>query len=209
MRLYLLKKADLLFGINHSRGYFGTSVKNEYATASAYEDVLQQTENAKSLNNQILHLPEGLSLFSSNRKTIRKKYGRPVFHLHSLPFQSKMEILFFKQTIERIRIHIECHLYENRLCMIKYKFPYADEKQSTAIRNKILSDYGYSDVSGDVSVKDDLQQILYIKGKFGLEINYINLNNKVFSNLLSIESDTRIEDTQLHKAIQWLHLQKS
>lgn len=209
MRLFLLKKADLLFGINHSRGYFGTSVKNEYATASAYEDVLQQTENAESLNNQILHLPEGLSLFSSNRKTIRKKYGRPVFYLRSLPFQSKMEILFFKQTVEKMRIHIECHLYENRLCMVKYKFPYADERQSAAIRNKILSDYDYSDTSGKISVKDDLQQALYIKGKFGLEINYLNLKNEAFSDLLSPEPEALVEDTQLHKAIQWLQIQKN
>ena len=166
--------------VNH-KDYYQLNHLRQYANVFYYKKHLGFATNNIVQSNQITFN----SLFPyANVRKLKKRYGKPLYHVDHYHGENHIEILYFKRMISDQKVRLEYHFCEGQLFYYNYTFPYLVKHEKDNLFKNIEEKYNliYKDII-DNCIVDENSIAMSASDRLDLKIAYLNTKSKFFKYL--------------------------
>ena len=159
----------------NNRDHFQYRLLQQFGHSSCYRKLIDNFEkdliklDKTSLNNQ----------FNNTRiKSLKKKYGKPLYNILHEHGEHHIRILFYKRMIEDQKVRLEFHFYDDRLFYYSYTFPYLSHEEKNRFMGQLSKKYGLDHDYLKVNcIEDKHGIILNLCDNLGLCLKYLDKNS--------------------------------
>lgn len=158
----------------NNRDHFQYRLLQQFGHSSCYRKLMEnfdkdliRLENT-SLNHQF---------YNTRTKSLKKKYGKPLYNISHEHGEHSIRILFYKRMIEDKKVRLEFHFSDDRLFYYSYTFPYLSHKEKNKFIGQIAKKYGLDQTYLKVKCIEDTDGIrLKLSDSLGLCLKYMDKN---------------------------------
>ncbi len=184
------------FETSSTRGelYAKEYISSQYTKESDYSVILNKLDDLFRIETDV-----EVSFVSNARMgDTTPRMLKQVFHNRYFKVQlsdTDIQIDGYKRDLHRSRLIIQAHTYNDELFMVRHSFKCYEGEDLKIL--KLLSDkYGLENISSifDSVIVDPNNVAVFVEQLFGLDISYLNLNSRFFTEM---QSRARAEEEEM------------
>ena len=154
------------------KDYYQLKLLNQFYNINLYKKLLGCILNFKNKQNEITLN----TLFDkADFKSVKKKYGKPLYEIKHDHNQHLIKILFYKRIISDQKVKLEFHFCDDKLFYYSYTFPYLDEQEKNELIYCLRKKYNLKSANlSDECIVDANQIAIRVKDQLDLTFKYLD-----------------------------------
>jgi hypothetical protein len=175
------------FETSSSRGelYAKEYISSQYTKESDYSVILSKVEDLFRIETDVeVSFVANARMWNTTPKMLKQ-----VFHNRYFKVQlngTDIQIDGYKRDLNRSRLIVQAHSYDDELFMVRHSFK-CHKGEDLKILKLLCDKYGLENISSifDSVIVDPNNVAVFVEQLFGLDISYLNLNSRFFTEMQS------------------------